>query len=114
MPPAIPYVPDRGDLIWLDFDPQVGREQSGHRPALVLSRRSANARTGLAVVCPITSQSKGYEREVPIPADAPITGVVLADHVKSLDWAGRRATYIGPAPRGLLVAVIAGVLQTIS
>lgn len=85
------YVPDRGDVVWLNFDPQSGREQAGHRPALVLSPAAYNSRTGLMVVCPITSRVKGYPFEVPVLGDPGISGAVLADHVKSVDWKARRA-----------------------
>src|SRR5262245_28773931 len=87
------YVPDAGDLVWLTFDPQAGHEQRGRRPALVLSPRLYNGKTGLAVVCPVTSQAKGYPFEVPLPPTEDTTGVVLADHVKNLDWQARRAVF---------------------
>ena len=87
------YVPERGDIIWLEFDPQSGREQSGRRPCLVLSPALYNGKTGLAVVCPITNQAKGYSFEVALPAGFKTTGVVLADHVKSLDWRTRKAEF---------------------
>jgi mRNA interferase MazF len=89
------YTPDAGDLIWLTFDPQAGREQAGRRPALVLSPRIYNAKAGLALVCPITNQTKGYPFEVPVPANPGLTGVILADHVKSIDWRARRAERAG-------------------
>ncbi len=92
------YVPGAGELIWLTFDPQAGREQSGRRPALVLSPKEYNARTSLALVCPITSQAKGYPFEVPIPETLETAGVILADHVKSVDWKIRRAQRIGLCP----------------
>lgn len=91
------YVPDRGDVVWLNFDPRAGREQAGHRPALVLSPASYNGRIGLMVVCPITSRVKGYPFEVPIVGDPRIAGVALADHVKSVDWKSRRAKKVGRA-----------------
>ncbi|HVP46327.1 MAG TPA: endoribonuclease MazF [Bryobacteraceae bacterium] len=100
------YVPDAGDLVWLTFDPQAGREQAGRRPALVLSPAVYNRRSGLALVCPITSQVKGYPFEVPLPAEAPVTGVILADHIKSVDWRARRATRAGRAPSALLADVL--------
>jgi mRNA interferase MazF len=78
-------IPTRGDLVWLDFDPQAGREQAGRRPAIVLSESAFNELTGFAFVCPITSQSKDYAFEVPLPMDLPISGVVLTDQMKSLD-----------------------------
>ncbi len=101
------YVPDSGDLVWLTFDPQRGREQSGRRPALVLSPGTYNAKTGLALVCPVTSRVKGYPFEVPLPAGLPIAGVVLADHVKSLDWQERRAEPAGRVPSEVLLEVLA-------
>ena len=76
----IPYIPDRGDIVWLDFNPQAGREQAGRRPALVLSPSSYNGKTSLALFCPITSQMKGYPFEVPIPADLSVNGVIDECH----------------------------------
>lgn len=97
--PAAPTpVPDRGDLIWLDFDPQAGHEQKGRRPALVLSPASYNGRAGLIVCCPITNQVKGYPFEVVLPAGLPITGAVLSDQVRSLDWRARSAQVVGQVP----------------
>lgn len=89
MPPG--YVPERGDIVWLDFSAQLGHEQAGRRPALVLSPSNYNGVTGLCVVCPITSQRKGYPFEVPLPAAGRVRGVVLADQVRSLDWRLRQA-----------------------
>jgi mRNA interferase MazF len=91
-------VPESGDLIWLTFDPQTGREQAGRRPALVLSPRTYNAKSGLALVCPITNQAKGYPFEVAVPAGHGATGVILADHLKSLDWRARCAEKAGRCP----------------
>lgn len=109
------YVPERGDAVWLTFDPQAGREQSGRRPAIVLSPREYNEPTGLAILCPITSQIKGYPFEVTLPAGLPIEGVALADQVRNLDWRARRATRICSLPRpttdevlGKLQALLAG------
>lgn len=99
------YVPDAGDFIWLTFDPQTGREQRGRRPALVLSPRIYNAKAGLALACPITSQVKGYPFESRIPAGFNVSGAVLCDHVKSLDWQERRAEFAGNAPESVLVDV---------
>jgi mRNA interferase MazF len=91
------FIPDTADLVWLTFDPQAGREQAGLRPALVLSPMAYNRKAGLALVCPVTSQIKGYPFEVPVPSGYGVTGVVLADHVKSVDWRARRASRIGRA-----------------
>jgi len=89
------WIPDAGDLVWVTFDPQAGREQAGRRPAIVLSSKAYNQKSGLAIVCPITSQVKGYPFEVVIPAGRGIRGAVLADHVKSVDWRARKASRIG-------------------
>jgi mRNA interferase MazF len=99
------YVPDAGDLIWLVLTPQAGREQAGRRPAVVLSPRSYNEKTNLAVVCPITSHAKGYPFEVPVPPGLRIVGVVLSDHLKNLDWRQRQAQKAGKIPRLLLEQV---------
>lgn len=99
------YVPDAGDLVWLTFDPQAGHEQAGRRPALVLSPRIYNERAGLALVCPITTQRTGYPFEVSVDV-APIKGVVLADHVKSVDWRARRATRAARAPQSTMIDVL--------
>ena len=92
------YVPDRGDAVWLHFDPQVGHEQAGRRPALVLSPASYNDRVGLAILCPITRQAKGYPFEVALPEGSDVAGVILSDQVKSLDWRARRAEPICHVP----------------
>lgn len=91
-------VPDRGDLIWLNFDPQAGHEQSGRRPALVMSPASYNGKVGLAVCCPITTQVRGYPFEVALPSGLPIQGAVLADQIRSLDWRARNADVVGQVP----------------
>jgi mRNA interferase MazF len=85
------YVPDAGDVVWLHFDPQLGREQRGHRPALVVSPAAYNGKTGLMICCPMTSHAKGYPFEVAIGGKA--TSVILADQVKSLDWTQRQAEF---------------------
>ena len=87
------YVPEEGDIVWLEFDPQAGHEQAGHRPAVTLSRKAYNRKTGLAVFCPITSRIKGYPFEV-IVDGGKIRGAVLSDQVKSLDWKARRARFV--------------------
>ena len=99
------YVPDAGDLVWLTFDPQAGHEQRGRRPALILSPRIYNAKAHLAIACPITSQVKGYPFEVELPAAGSIAGVVLADHVKNLDWEARRIVFEAKAPSEVLTEV---------
>ena len=91
-------VPGRGDVVWLDFTPQSGHEQAGRRPALVLSPRAYNDKVGLAIVCPITNQQKGYPFEVDIPDGHGVTGVILADQVKSLDWRARNGQKRGSLP----------------
>jgi len=101
------FVPDSGDLIWLTFDPQAGHEQAGRRPGLVLSPKVYNQKSGLALVCPVTNQTKGYPFEVPIPAGCGVKGVILADHVKSLDWKARRAEKAGRIPLAILNEVLA-------
>ena len=100
------YVPRRGDVIRLDFNPQTGHEQSGRRPALVLSPDEYNRRVGLVVVCPITGQRKDYPWEVEIPDNPHVYGVVLADQVKNLDWRGRRAEFLCTPEGDLLEEVI--------
>jgi mRNA interferase MazF len=100
------YVPRRGDIVWLSFEPQTGHEQEGRRPALVLSPSEYNSKVGLALFCPITSQSKGYPFEVPIPPGLKVTGVVLSDQAKSLDWRARHAEYASQLPSELLTAVL--------
>ena len=101
------YIPDAGDLIWLTFDPQAGREQAGRRPALVLSPAAYNEKTSLALVCPISSRVKGYPFEVSLPQGLPISGVVLSDHLKSLDWTQRRAEFVARVPAEVISEVIA-------
>ena len=92
------YAPDRGDVVWLLFDPQAGHEQAGRRPAVVLSPRAYNQKVGLALFCPVTNQRKGYPFETPLPEGAPVSGVVLCDQVKSFDWVARRAELICKLP----------------
>ena len=87
------YVPTAGDIVWISFDPQTGREQAGHRPAVVLSPAAYNAKTSLMVCCPMTTQIKHYPFEVIIAGTSP--SAVLADQVKSLDWRRRRAKHKG-------------------
>ena len=86
--------PAQGEIIWIDFDPQSGHEQSGRRPALVVSKTAYNQRLGRAFVCPITSKVKGYPLEVPIQTKS-VSGVVLSDHLKNIDWQARKTTCTG-------------------
>lgn len=106
------YVPDRGDAVWITLDPQAGHEQAGRRPALVLSPAAYNGRVGLALMCPITNQAKGYPFEVPLPEGLPVTGVVGADQVKSLDWHARKASRICAVP-GEVIEEVLSRLQTL-
>jgi mRNA interferase MazF len=99
------YVPRAGDLVWLTFDPQAGHEQRGRRPALIVSPRAYNAKSRLAVVCPVTSHVKGYPFEVALPAGGRIAGAVLADHVKNLDWQARRVVFEAKAGDDVLTEV---------
>jgi len=99
--------PNRGDIVLLEFHPQRGREQAGRRPAIVLSPRSYNAKVGLAILCPITSHPKGYPFEVALPTGLKTKGVILADHVKSLDWVARNARRIEKVPPSVLAQVLA-------
>ncbi len=92
------YVPARGDIVWLQFNPQAGHEQAGHRPALAVSPTDYNRKVGLALFCPITSQVKGYPFEVKLPPSQKVSGVILADQVKNLDWRSRHAEYAGRLP----------------
>lgn len=85
------YSPDRGDLVWISYNPQAGHEQAGRRPAVVLSPKKYNAKVGLAILCPVTSQRKRYPFEVLIPEGLSVSGVILSDQVKSLDWKARKA-----------------------
>lgn len=101
-----PQIPDRGHLVWISLDPQSGHEQAGRRPALVLSPASYNGLVGMALFCPVTSHAKGYPFEVPLPDGLDISGVVLADHVKCLDWRSRQAVFVGEAPDTVVVEVV--------
>lgn len=101
------YIPDRGDLVWLQFNPQSGHEQAGHRPAVVLSPRAYNQRSSLAIFCPITSQIKGYPFEVILPEGLDITGAVLCDQAKNLDWTARQATSAGKLPPSVIEDILA-------
>ncbi len=95
---ASTYVPKRGDAVWITLNPQAGHEQAGRRPAVVLSPEAYNRKVGLAILCPITSQIKGYPFEVVIPTGLAVTGAILADQVKSLDWRARKTEMICALP----------------
>jgi mRNA interferase MazF len=103
-------VPERGDIVWLNFTPQSGHEQAGTRPALVLSSREYNAFLGLAQVCPITSKIKGYPFEVRLPENLQVNGVVLADQAKSVDWRARDAKKVDECPRPIMAEVLSKLL----
>lgn len=103
------YVPARGDIIWLNFSPQAGHEQAGRRPALVLSPHAYNERSSVALMCPITSRAREHPFEVRLPSDGPVTGVVLADQIRSLDWRARGARLASRAPRSVVGEVLAKV-----
>ena len=107
------YVPKRGDLVWLTFDPQAGHEQSGRRPAFVLSPEAYNRKTSLFLACPVTSRVKGYPFEVALPEGLPVSGVVLADQVKSLDWKERKAQFAAKATAEIIEDVVALILPLI-
>ncbi len=98
------YIPDRGHIIWINFDPQAGREQARHRPALVLSPKAYNRKTSLCILCPLASRIKGYPFEVLVTEDEP--SVVLADQVKSLDWRVRKAKKKGEVDSEVLAEVV--------
>ena len=104
-----PYQPERGDFIYLDFSPQAGSEQAGRRPALVLSPLAYNVATGLVFVCPVTNQIKGGAFEVQISQDAKVTGAVLSDHLRSVDWIARNADFHSAAPKDLVLEVLARI-----
>jgi mRNA interferase MazF len=99
--------PERGEVVWLSFSPQAGREQAGRRPALVLTPTPFNSRIGLAFVCPATSRGKGYTFEVALRGVDGVSGVVLADQLRSLDWRTRRAEPAGSAPASVMTEVVA-------
>ncbi len=103
---AAPHVPDRGDVVWVDFDPQAGHEQAGRRPALIVSPISYNRKVGLVLLCPVTNQRKGYPFEVTLPQGLMVAGVVLADQLKSMDWRARRAEFCCRVPAATVLEVI--------
>jgi len=100
------YIPERGDAVWITFNPQAGHEQAGRRPAVVLTPAAYNGKVGLAILCPITSKIKGYPFEVVIPNHLPISGAVLSDQVKSLDWQVRKAELICALPEDTVAEIL--------
>jgi mRNA interferase MazF len=107
---AVAYFPDRGDVVWLDFNPQAGHEQAGRRPALVLSPLAYNKKVGLAIFCPITNQVKNYPFEVEIPGGYQVTGAILSDQIKNLDWKSRNCKCVCT----LEAAIVKDVLKKLS
>ena len=104
------YVPQRGDVVWINMHPQAGHEQTGRRPAIVLSPRPYNAKVGLALFCPVTNQIKGYPFEVIIPSGLKVTGAILSDQIKSLDWKIRNTEYYSKVPE----AVVSEIFKKLS
>ncbi len=104
------YVPERGDIVWLQFDPQAGHEQAGRRPAFVVSPRAYNRKVGLALFCPVTSRVKGYPFEVPLSAASKVRGAILSDQLKSLDWRARRAARFDRASDDVVAEVTARIV----
>lgn len=100
-----PYIPGRGDIVYIDFDPTKGREQKGHRPAFVISPQSYNEKSSLALLMPITRQQKGYTFEVILPPELKTQGVILTDHIKSLDWKARNIKFVESVPRDVIEEV---------
>ncbi len=108
------YIPDRGDIVWLHFDPKAGHEQAGHRPAFVVSPRAYNKKVGLALFCPITSRVKGYPFEVLLPKEGKVRGAILSDQLKSLDWRARSAARFGRASEEVVLEVTARILALVN
>jgi mRNA interferase MazF len=100
------YIPDRGDAVWITLNPQAGHEQAGRRPTVVLSPVAYNGKVGLAILCPITNQIKGYPFEVVLPSGLAVTGAILSDQVKSLDWQARNASFICALPPATITEVL--------
>ena len=107
------YMPERGDIVWLHFTPQTGREQRGKRPALILSPKMYNEKTSLCICLPITSKVKGYPFEVALPEYLEVTGVVLSDQVKSLDFVAREVTFICKVPKDIVASVQKNVMALV-
>jgi mRNA interferase MazF len=108
------YVPQCGDVVWITLNPQAGHEQAGRRPAAVLSPQSYNGKTGLAILCPVTNQVKGYPFEVLIPAGLPVAGAILSDQVKSLDWRARNAELVCTLPTETISEVLQKLVTLLS
>lgn len=108
------YIPERGDIVWLEFNPKAGHEQAGHRPALVLSPRIYNEKTHLALFCPITSQIKGYPFEVSLQDNQEVKGVILADQIKNFDWRARKARLAAQASPQIIGEVLAKINSLLS
>lgn len=108
------YVPDRGDIVWLNFDPQAGHEQAGHRPAFIVSPISYNRKVGLAICCPVTNHIKGYPFEVILPEGLNVQGAILSDQVKNLDWHVRKTKLIDRVPDTITKEVVAKITAIIS
>lgn len=103
------YIPERGDIIWLDFSPQLGREQRGRRPAIVLSHKIYNEKTDLSIICPVTTKIKGYPFEIHLPQNSKTQGVIISDQIKSLDWKYRNAEFIEKLTPEIIEAVLAKI-----
>jgi len=108
-----PHAPARGDVVWLQFAPQAGREQSGRMPAVIVSPVEYNQKVGLCICCPITSRVKGYPFEVELPPGLGVTGAVLCDQVKSLDWKVRSVRRIAALPPALVGDIQARIMALI-
>ena len=99
------YIPEQGDAVWINMNPQAGHEQAGRRPAIVLSPGSYNSKVGLAIFCPVTTQIKGYPFEVIIPSGLKVTGAILSDQVKSLDWKIRDTEFYDKVPETVILEI---------
>jgi mRNA interferase MazF len=108
------YIPDRGDVVWISLNPQAGHEQAGRRPALVVSPAAYNGKVGLALLCPVTAQIKGYPYEVQVPEGLSIKGCILSDQVKSLDWRARRVEFICVLPDQSVASVLQKLATLVS
>jgi len=109
----VPYTPSRGEIVWLQFTPQAGHEQSGRRPAVIVSPEEYNQKVGLCLCCPVTSRVKGYPFEVELPVGMEVSGAVLCDQLKSLDWKARGATPIGTLPGQAMKEIQAKIMALI-